>query len=419
MKIKTRGALLAAWVLATSSVIVIGSIQPAGATSPGARFHAVTPERILDTRTGLGAPGDAAGPIGPDVSITLKVAGRGGVPNTGATAVVLNLTAVDPTVGGWLRLTPTGETPATVSNVNFVGNEIRPNLATVKLGTGGSIDVYNNLGATQVLADVVGWYDNGTGPVGGRYNSVAPNRDLDTRNGIGRAGTAPVDPGSSFNLAVLNLNGVPATNVSAVVLNVTVTQPTSKGFVTVFPTGVSRPTTSNLNFTAGETIANLVTVGVGTGGQITFYNDTGQTHILADIVGWYDANGTQGSFFHSVTPGRVLDSRPGKVGLYHDTPGATTIIGQPPIPPTGVTAVVANFTATDATYPGYLTIWPDGTARPNTSTVNFPSGLAAANLAIVSANSTGDIALYAFMAPTTPPAYVNLLMDAFGYFSPT
>ena len=415
MKIKRRAALFAAWMLALSAVIIIGTVQTATAAPPGG-YHAVAPARILDTRAPIGV--GVAGPLGPGATISLQVAGRGGVPATGALAVVMNVTAVDPTVGGYLTLTPTGEIRGTVSNVNFVAGEIRPNLVTVKLGTTGAVDVYNDTGATHVLADVVGWYDNGT-TAGGRFNALTPFRDLDTRSGIGRAGTAPVGPGTAFDVKVTGVGGVPAANVSAVVLNVTVTEPDSKSFVTVYPQGTSpRPNASNLNFTTGKQIANLVIVGVSASGAVTFYNDTGNTHILADVVGWFDANGTQGAFFHPVTPGRVLDSRPSHVGLFHEVEGAATIVGTAGIPATGVTAVVANFTAVDATFPGYLTIWPDGVGRPNASSINFPARLPTPNLVITSVNAKGDIALFASMVPS-PDAYVDLVMDAFGYFSAT
>jgi hypothetical protein len=79
---------------------------------------------------------------------------------------------------------------------------------------------------------------------------------------------------------------VPASGVAAVVLNVAVTAPVSAGFISVYPTGVARPTASNLNFVAGQTIANLVVVGVGSNGNVSLYNASGGTHLVADVAGY-------------------------------------------------------------------------------------------------------------------------------------
>ena len=65
-------------------------VPPQSATAGGGTFHPLTPQRILDTRTGLGAPGARLGPGG---TLSLQVAGAGGVPASGARAVVLNMTA--------------------------------------------------------------------------------------------------------------------------------------------------------------------------------------------------------------------------------------------------------------------------------------------------------------------------------------
>jgi hypothetical protein len=88
-------------------------------------------------------------------------------------------------------------------------------------------------------------------------------------------------------LPVLGHSGVPTTGVSAVVLNVTVTEPTSPGDITVYPDGVNQPLASNLNFTTGETIPNLVIVPVGADGNVDFYNGSGGTgELVADVSGY-------------------------------------------------------------------------------------------------------------------------------------
>src|ERR1700733_11287297 len=92
------------------------------------------------------------------------------------------------------------------------------------------------------------------------YVPLSPSRITDTRSGSGypNAGDT-LGAGGSISVQVPGVGGVPATGVTAVVVNVTVVGPTSSGYVTLFPEGTTQPVVSNLDFTAGETLANLAT----------------------------------------------------------------------------------------------------------------------------------------------------------------
>ncbi|WP_140744059.1 TolB family protein [Pedococcus bigeumensis] len=169
----------------------------------------------------------------------------------------------------------------TASNLNFVAGQAVANLVIVKVGAGGKVALYNSSGQTHLVADVMGWY-----PSGSEYAALAPSRVLDTRAGVG-APKAAVGPGGLVDLQVVGRGGVPASGVGAVVLNVTAVAPTRSGYLTVFPSGQVRPTASNLNFVAGQAVANLVIVKVGAGGKVALYNSSGQTHLVADVMGWY------------------------------------------------------------------------------------------------------------------------------------
>jgi hypothetical protein len=82
---------------------------------------------------------------------------------------------------------------------------------------------------------------------------------------------------------------MPATGVSAVVINTTVTDTSAPGFLTVYPGTSPLPTASNLNWSGpAVTIANLVTVQTGYNGTITFHNGSGgTTQVVADTAGYY------------------------------------------------------------------------------------------------------------------------------------
>src|SRR5674476_1415739 len=130
--------------------------------------------------------------------------------------------------------------------------------------------------------------------------------------GVGAAKVA-VAKGGTVHLQVATRGGVPATGVSAVVLNVTVTAPTKPGYVTVYGDGTTRPTASNLNFVAGQTIPNLVIAPVGANGKVALYNGTGGTiHLIADVSGYYRSRArTATGAFGALAPYRLLDTRYG------------------------------------------------------------------------------------------------------------
>ena len=239
--------------------------------SEGDRFSGVSPARILDTRNG-------AGPLAPGTARTLQVTGQGGVPASGVSAVVLNLTVTNTGSGGWLAAWPAGEALPLVSNLNYVAGQTVPNLAIVKVGAGGAVNLYSSGGPVDVIADVAGYYaDSGAG-----FASLPPARILDTRTGAG-----PLAPGTARTLQVTGQGGVPATGVSAVVLNVTVTGPASGGWLAAWPAGEALPLVSNLNYVPGQTVPNLVMVKVGAGGAVNLYSSGGPVDVVADVAGWF------------------------------------------------------------------------------------------------------------------------------------
>jgi len=117
------------------------------------------------------------------------------------------------------------------------------------------------------------------------FEPLAPARILDTRDGTG-APAAKVGPGQTIDVPVLGQGGVPA-DATAVVINLTVTQPSAESHLRVFPTGQPLPVVSSLNFVANQTIANMVTMPIGTGGKVSVFNNSGQTHVIGDVTGYY------------------------------------------------------------------------------------------------------------------------------------
>ncbi|SCF38925.1 Right handed beta helix region [Micromonospora viridifaciens] len=222
-----------------------------------------------------------------------------------------------------------------------------------------------------------GGYSRYCTTLGAHYTAVAPTRLLDTRSAIGVGTTTPVAANSEVVLPIDSIGGVPAADISAVVLNVTVTQPTASGFLTVYPDGTSLPSASNVNFVAKETVPNLVTVPM-TNGKIRIRNSgSGTVHVVADLQGWY---GAAGQGFATQTPKRVLDTRTGG-GAF--APNSTRTLDLDRMVSPGATAVVLNVTVTAPQANGVLKVFPYGSPVPTASNLNFVTGQTIPNLVIV------------------------------------
>ncbi len=149
------------------AAVLLGSLSavgepaaPASAQTPDTGFQGLTPARILDTRSDLGAPG----PVGADRTVTVDVTGVGGVPDTGVGAVVLNLTATNASEATFVTVFPTGAARPTASNLNVVAGQTVPNLVIATVGTGGTVQLYNFAGTLDLVADVTGWFPAGGPP---------------------------------------------------------------------------------------------------------------------------------------------------------------------------------------------------------------------------------------------------------------
>jgi alpha-tubulin suppressor-like RCC1 family protein len=256
-------------------------------------YTPVVPRRVLDTRDGTG--GVPARAVGPGGTVSVKMNGQAGLPATGVAAVVLNVTVTGATAPSYLTVWPTGVAQPNASNLNFVAGQTVPNRVIVQVGSSGTpgwVSFFNAAGSVSVIADLAGWFSDGSNvaATGSRFVGVTPVRILDTRDGTGGF-SSPVGPGQSIAANVAGSGGVPAMNAavtpSAVVLNVTVTDTTAPSFVTAWPDGAIQPNASDLNWVAGLTVPNLVVVKLGANGKIGLFNAAGSTNLIIDVVGWY------------------------------------------------------------------------------------------------------------------------------------
>ncbi len=378
--------------LAALAVLTIPVVLPAAGSAAG-------PATIDGLYSGTG-------PIAAGAVTTMTVVGRGGVPLTGVGSVALNVTVTEPTAASFLTVWPTGSARPLASNLNFTAGQTVANAVLTKVGSDGTISIFNNSGAVHVVIDVVGWF-----PDNQSYVGVTPARLADTRNSPtidGRfSNTGPRGQAKVADVTVVNRAGVPASGVGAVALNVTATDPTTASFLTVWPTGAGRPTASNLNFVPGQTVPNMVIAKVGVGGQVSIYNNSGAVDVVVDVLGWFPS----GSTFTPLVPARLLDTRL----TTSVVAGATTdvaITGQPGGPPAGAGAVALNVTVTNPAAPSFLTVWPSGAGRPLSSNINFSGGQTVPNMVIVKLGTNGKISLFT-------PVGADVVIDVLGWFPAT
>ncbi len=324
----TRGAVVANGVIApvgASGKVCIYSNQAshllvdiagwfAGGDPSTAAFVGTTPNRFIDTRNAIGVP-KARIPANGILRVPMAgaaVVRTDGTPANipaGATAVAVNVTAVNPSAQGYLTVWPCGTDMPVASNVNFTAGANVANGVVAPVGPDGGICIYT-FQQTDILVDVLGWF--GGGAATPPFVGAVPQRLVDTRNAIGGP-TGRITPDTPRAVPVrgvtLNVNGaaqaVPG-DATAVALNVTIAEAGEAGYATVWPCGTTRPEASNVNFVRGGTVANGVVAPIGPDGSVCVFSDK-NAHLIVDIAGWFTGGSTPG--FTGNVPLRLLDTR--------------------------------------------------------------------------------------------------------------
>ena len=368
-------------------------------------FIPVVPKRLLDTRTGLGTASGTKTAVAANSFIVVDPVGVGAAPVSGATAVVLNVTATEPATAGYLTVYPCGQEPPNTSNLNFAAGQTVPNLVVVDLvgfPSTGTVCIFSSA-MTHVLADITGYYlTNGLGS-GARMTALgSPQRVLDTRSGDKIAG------GAVRHVQMAGQAGIPATGVTGVAMNITAVDAAGPGYLTVFPCDSPQPNSSNVNYIASRAVPNAAIVGLGAEGTMCVFTSA-TANVLIDVVGYASIAG--GTYLPSA-PTRLWDNRinvfagdsaPRKLG-----PGLFFKFTAPY--PAG-TILALNVTVIDADLAGYATVYPCDQGVPGASNLNYQAGEAIANTVLVKTDATGAFCLF-----TT--ARINFIYDINGYSLP-
>lgn len=390
--------------LCASAVTALAPTSPVPSISAASDGFAPLerPARLVDTRVGAttidGAQqGDGLRPAG---SVTeVRVAGRAGLP-TDASVVVLNATVTEAQAAGYLTVWPCDTDRPVASNLNFVAGQTIANQVFARVGANGRVCVFTSA-PTHLIVDAAGTFAGSAAPA--MLN--VPTRLLDSRT------TAIAAAGSTTRVLVRGRPGV-AADARVAVLNVTVTEPTTAGFVTVFPCGADRPNASTLNFTAGATVANAAIAGIGSSGEVCLYTSA-TTHLVLDIAGVSSAD----AFSMLPAPARVLDTRAGSTTIDGLRSGdglrgaggaiALEVAGRAGVPSTAG-AVILNVTVTGALGSGFVTAHACGTARPNASNLNYAAGQTIAGSVLARVGTDGKVRVFTSNA-------THLVVDVAGW----
>lgn len=393
------GALVAATTLAspvaqathTTKPPASQTLQPAlqqNTAGPPKGYVSLSPNRIYDSRDG------GSGKIKAGETRVLKIAGQKLLPKDGIAAIIANITVANPAGPGFVTAFPTGQQRPKTSTVNYTKDQVVANGAIVELNSAGEISIYS-MTETHVIVDVTGWL-----PQDSSYRPIQPTRAIDTRE-TGKTQQAK----TSLTLPVLGKYGIPTTGVAAITYNLTAVKPQNPGFLTAYPTGEKRPTTSNVNYTAGQNVANGATTKVGTNGSISIYT-MATTDIIVDITGWFPIGGN----YTPLTPSRALDTRQTKQRIPAGGQLNVKLSGKHGIPEHGAAGVSYNLTAVDASQDGFVTAHPAKQLTPTASNINYRRNTNVANNVVSTLSADGHLTLYS-MSET------DVIIDITGWYA--
>ena len=258
------------------------------------------------------------------------------------------------------------------------------------------------------------------------FHQLVPQRLVDTREGR-NATTAPIAAGCVLSLRPASLASLPG-EARAVTLNLTVTNPGVGGYATVYPCDRGLPLASTVNYRAGQTVANQVTVPLDGNGEVCVYS-LQKADAVIDLLGWFGGSAqaaavpvvpggaAPGDRFTPLTPARLADTRTGQGGTVGpvgpDAAFPVSVAGPGGVPVgTRPSAVVLNVTATGAAAAGYVTVYACDGPRPLASNLNPAPGLDVAAHVVAPVGADGRVCVYSLQG-------VHVVVDIMGFYGAT
>lgn len=333
--------------------------------------------RLVDTRNGTGG---VVGPVAANAWTPIQVLGQVGIPATGAKAVVLTLTAVNPSADNWTQLASNTERPDTqTTNLLAGANEILSNTSIVPIGSDGKIALRTSVSQHYVI-EVQGYFTAGDTPAPGGYVPIVSKRMIDTRDGTGTAAGAWAD-WSTHTVKLKGTGGIPET-AGAVFANVILISqdpnPNTTPTLYPFPGGSSDPG-APLHYRGGTFVTGVgTTLDLNAAGEVSFRVGYSQTpvHVVIDVEGYFDGQVSDSTYTSLNT--RVHDSRSG-AAVPAGGSVAVQIAGVNGLPAAsaelaGVTMNLTVMNDPNATQTGWFRAYPSDEPEQPQSQVNYSSG---------------------------------------------
>jgi hypothetical protein len=460
------GATAAISILATIAIFGAQQVPAAAAArtpaaapataSAASNYTPITPGfRILDTRSGL-CGGNVCHALGAGSTLNLQVTGyvdpgTGNSVPAGASAVVINVTAVGGSSYSLLTVYPAGTSRPSASNINFPAGIALANLVTSELSSGGALTIYNALGTVNVIGDIEGYFmPTAASDPSGEYHPIPPLRVCDTRagqevnacNNFNDGKSHAIGPNTAVKVTVAGqpawcspscTPSIPTDGTEEfAIINLTAIAGTVNTYLSVVPWSTSGcvyggnkgvPPFSTVNVSAGKAQANRVFVDLATNQNpinICVYNSAGKANFIIDDNGWFGGpTAATGEQFYASSPTRICDTRAGMgtpCSGHELTQGDVLTVaaaGQDGIP-SGAKAIIANLTAIAGSSYTLFSVYPsDATSRPNVSDLNVAAGQVLDNLTAVALSgggSPGDFDLYNALGN------INATVDVEGWF---
>ncbi|RAO10429.1 hypothetical protein MED15_05645 [Micromonospora noduli] len=398
--------------LAALGVVLAMVVSPtpahADAAGRGGDYVPIDSVTLLDTRNGTGG---TTGVRGAKSVTTFNAVGIGGIPSSGVSALMVDVTAISPTANTFLSVYP-DQTSRTTSELNAAVGETITNSSVVKPGANGKIAVYNLTGSLHIKVDVAGYYTTATGSVGSGFVPVNHTRVVDSRVGLGIAtGTLPT---SGTRTANLSGGGLVPSTAKAVMLDVVVTGSTGNGWVTV---GSSATAKVGIDYVKATTSMGMAIKLSSDGSRNVQLEARGPAvHVAITVQGYWTSSPTTGAGLRPIPATRLYDSRLPTGAQAVPAGGSVDVAvgGTNGLPTRGIAAAVLNVHVVGPAAAGYLTVTPlDGT--PNSaSTADFPAGLnnTRSSLVVTKLGTEGKVRIKNVSGGTA-----HILVDLQGWFA--
>lgn len=311
-------------------------------------------------------------------TVSYQVAGAGGVPSSGvsAVAVTLSATSTDTTSSSFLTAFPATEPrPALSTLVYSKENVPRSSTAIVKLGTNGKISVYNKLGSTRLYLDVQGYFSTSSdGSSTGGFVAITPTRIARSDTGLGMS-AGPINVGSDRDIQVTGVADIPNT-ATGVYANVVVADGDAPGAINAGPGGAdlsNRPAT--LRYSDNGIYSGAAAVKLSSDGRMRIRNTVGSAiNVRVDVQGYFSGDASEGGSFTPLSQSLTYStSSSGQTALAGGQTRTIEVSGKSGLPTDdSLGAVSLMVTTKNWSSGGSVTVWnPELETKPIPPTSNF------------------------------------------------